>query len=203
MIRLVTFVVIVPALAACATAGGHSPPSPNGLAHALLAPAALPAQSAQLMLYGQFVGEWDVAVTNHGDDGRTTRGTGEWIFGWVLEGRAIQDTWIVPSRKDRDPAAESPGPYGTTLRFYVPAENRWRIVWINPVGGAIERMTARAIGGEIVQEGHDDEGRPFRWVFFGITGDAFRWQSEELTAAGVWRVNQEMTVTRRPAPQPM
>ena len=52
-------------------------------------------------LYGQFVGEWDFEwVDNQGTTGER-HVQGEWIFAWVLEGTAIQDVFICPSRKAR------------------------------------------------------------------------------------------------------
>jgi hypothetical protein len=47
------------------------------------------------MLFGQFVGAWDVDVTNITLDGTRKELKREWHFGWVLEGRA---TWIGPVR---------------------------------------------------------------------------------------------------------
>src|SRR5262245_47305146 len=53
---------------------------------------------------------------------RTARhqGHGEVHFGWVLEGRAIQDVWMIPRRRDRRPGAPvmptAGNWYGTTLR---------------------------------------------------------------------------------------
>src|SRR5919202_1411929 len=50
----------------------------------------------KLMLFGQFVGDWDVDFTVYGADGTRQTEKAEWHFGWVLEGRAVQDVWIVP-----------------------------------------------------------------------------------------------------------
>ena len=64
-----------------------------------------------------------------GDTGTLVRANGERVesscevhFGWALQGRAIQDVWIVPAREGR---AEGEGDrmYGTTLRIYDPAKS--------------------------------------------------------------------------------
>src|SRR2546425_5180290 len=49
-----------------------------------------------------------------------------------LEGRAVQDVWIVPSRSARQaPGVSAPGIlYGTTLRVYDPRSDLWHIIWI-------------------------------------------------------------------------
>ena len=45
----------------------------------------------KLMLYGQFVGSWDVEGIWHGRGGERRKGQGEWHFSWILGGRGIQD----------------------------------------------------------------------------------------------------------------
>ncbi|TIL41051.1 MAG: hypothetical protein E5Y87_03330, partial [Mesorhizobium sp.] len=60
-------------------------------------------------------------------------GRGEVHFGWVLEGRAIQDVWILPARNTG--AQSSLGKwsfYGTTLRVYDPGIDAWHIFWSDP-----------------------------------------------------------------------
>src|SRR5258707_803493 len=43
----------------------------------------------KMALYGQFIGAWDLDVTEFKDDGTTRRCPGEWHFGWALEGRVV------------------------------------------------------------------------------------------------------------------
>ena len=66
---------------------------------------------------------------------RERRRAGEWHFGWALEGRAIQDVWIVPPRGElrHGDAAANVNSYGTTLRVYDPDIDAWRIQWTDPV----------------------------------------------------------------------
>ena len=81
-------------------------------------------RAEKMALYGQFVGTWDTDVVSHEQDGAQHRGHGEIHFGWVLEGRAIQDVWMIPRREERRagmPAMPVAGNwYGTTLRIYDP-----------------------------------------------------------------------------------
>jgi tetratricopeptide (TPR) repeat protein len=67
----------------------------------------------KMALYGQFVGAWDLDVTEFKDDGTTRQRPGEWHFGWALEGRAIQDVWIVPPRGQRNGDAVAHASRGT------------------------------------------------------------------------------------------
>lgn len=50
-----------------------------------------------VQMYDWLVGSWDVTVTDFPEDGTKHQHQGEWHFSWVLEGRAIQDVWIVPT----------------------------------------------------------------------------------------------------------
>ena len=53
-------------------------------------------------VYGWLCGSWDLAVLRYrGVDVSTQRFTGEMHAGRVLEGRAVQDVWIMPRREDR------------------------------------------------------------------------------------------------------
>ena len=71
----------------------------TGMLDALAAPAPFPAHAAQLTLYGQLVGAWEGTVIVHRRDGTRREESCEVYFGWVLEGRAIQDVWIAPARR--------------------------------------------------------------------------------------------------------
>jgi hypothetical protein len=55
-------------------------------------------RAGKMELYGRFVGSWDLDVTQFPEGGVRRQRKGEWHFGWALEGRAIQDVWIVPPR---------------------------------------------------------------------------------------------------------
>ena len=73
-----------------------------GVAEIIGATGPNPKHRDALMLFGQFVGAWDVdwgAFDADGAQSATERG--EWVFGWVLEGRAVQDVWILPRRSLR------------------------------------------------------------------------------------------------------
>ena len=68
----------------------------------------------------------DCRADGHGrstilEDGTTHRGRGEIHAGWVVHGLAIQDVWMTPRLRDRQPNIEPlPGAgnsYGTTLRI--------------------------------------------------------------------------------------
>ena len=88
-------------------------------------------------LYGQFVGEWDFEwVDNQGTTGER-HVQGEWIFAWVLEGTAIQDVFICPSRKARIKDYQPDAAYATAVRMYNPNTEAWDILYTE-LGGATQ-----------------------------------------------------------------
>ena len=49
----------------------------------------------KLMLFGQFVGDWDIVEARYMQaDGTGVKMKGEVHFGWILGGTAIQDVWM-------------------------------------------------------------------------------------------------------------
>src|ERR671932_1975575 len=80
----------------------------------------------KLMLFGRLVGSWDIEGKFFDADGNVTREqTGEWHFGWVLEGRVIQDVIIAPPRDGREPGQQSKA-YDAAIRAYDPSIDGWR-----------------------------------------------------------------------------
>ncbi len=104
-----------------------------------------PSHADKLMLYGQFVGSWDIHSTNFNADGTRTERQGEWHFAWVLGGRGVQDVLFASGA----PAHK----YGTTLRCYDETHDVWRVSWMAPGGGEFANLIGCHIGDCIVQEG--------------------------------------------------
>ena len=157
-----------------------------------------PDRRDKMGLYGWLIGRWEMDAAHHQDDGSTRRSRGEIHFGWVLEGRAIQDVWIVPARDARRAEPPAWGDfYGTTLRVYDPGIDAWHIVWIDPVKQVYRRMIGRARGSDIVQEGKDDTGAAVRWSFTAITPNSFHWLAERSPDGGAtWRLLVEFFARR-------
>lgn len=95
-----------------------------------------PDRSDRMGLYGWLIGDWEMDAVVHRDDGPPHEGRGEIHFGWVLEGRAIQDVWILPGVF-----------HGTTLRVYDPGIDAWHILWSDP----LHQYYARQIGRDPVR----------------------------------------------------
>jgi mannose-6-phosphate isomerase-like protein (cupin superfamily) len=79
----------------------------------------------KLMVFGQFVGSWDVVNVNidEQDGMRLDEHRCEWHFSWVLGGRGVQDVlYSVDWSPDR---------FGSTFRCYDPKADVWRCTWMN------------------------------------------------------------------------
>src|SRR5687768_7282906 len=74
-----------------------------------------------LLLFGRFVGSWDVDATYFDHHGTVTgERRGEWHFGWILEGRAVQDVLFSPTIDEQRRTGAPADEYGTTVRLYDP-----------------------------------------------------------------------------------
>ena len=158
----------------------------NSLFNALHAPGPATDRAAKMASYAWLIGDWTFDATLGLDDGSEARAVGEIHAGWVLEGRAIQDVWILPGYFT-----------GSTLRVYDPGIDAWHILWSDPLRQYYNRQIGRVRGADIVQEGRDDTGAATRWSFVEIGADSFRWlgerrREEETT----WRLIADFTARR-------
>jgi hypothetical protein len=140
----------------------------------------------KMSLYGWLIGSWKMDAVIYRDNGPAYKGKGEIYFGWVLEGRAIQDVWIVPDFF-----------YGTTLRIYDPGIDAWHILWSDPLMQYYTRQIGSKKGNDIVQEGTNDAGELSRWSFTNIASHSFRWFGERSTDQGkTWQPQAEFQARR-------
>lgn len=168
----------------------------TALQDAFAADGPTPGLADQLGLFGQFVGSWDLEVTDIAPDGTATTTAGEWHFGWALGGRAVADVWVCPRRT---PDGSSPGEHGLSLRFYDESLGAWRSTWLGPGRQVVRQFVARPEADGIVLSGSFDDG-DLRWAFSDITPSAFRWRNEvSLDGGRTWRVQQTFAA-RRAAP---
>jgi hypothetical protein len=154
------------------------------LAAALLAAGPDRDLKEKLKLYGWLIGRWTMQARLQPEPGRFVEAKGDIVFGWILEGRAMQDVWNLPGWF-----------HGTTLRSYDPAIDAWHILWNEPFKQYYTHMIGRADGADIVQLGKNKEGRDIRWRFSEITADAFRWTGEVMTDSG-WYLQSDIAATR-------
>lgn len=160
--------------------------SSSGFVNALVSPGPAADRADKLALYGRFIGDWEFDALVHKDDGSEHRGRGEIHFVWALDGRAIQDVWILPDIF-----------YGATLRVYDPGLDAWHILWSDPLKQLYTRQLGRAQGDNIVQIGDMGNDTRLRWTFSDIAPDSFRWRGERSLDAGVtWHLQADFRARR-------
>jgi hypothetical protein len=170
----------------------------NEFLAALYSEKANPELGENLNLFGQFVGEWDVEWYGYEPNNEEEHEKGEWIFSWALDGRIIQDIWIIPGRDRRNLEGLPKGEYGTTLRYYNEKTKIWNVVWLGPIKNRLNTFDARKIGDEIVMEETNSINRGMKWIFSEITNNSFRWRSVISIDGGKnWKLVQEMKVSRK------
>jgi len=152
----------------------------------------------KLNLFGQFVGEWEFEGIYKKGTPEESHTKGEWIFSWILDGTAIQDVYIHPSRQERDKKTSDYAEYSTTLRFYNLATDSWNMYY----GGAgmSQVLEGRQVGDEIIVSFCTESETQFRTVFSEIKANSFHWRSERSGNGGVsWDSQFELTAARRRA----
>lgn len=183
-------------------AEGPAAPDLRSFSDALISDAPSPELGGAADALGWLVGGWSAEVKDFDRDGQVRTGPGEWWFSWVLEGRAIQDVWIVPARAQRSVTGGNmtrPGApndrFGTTMRWLNRQSGQWRMVWVNPVSGAMNLLAGRRDRDRIVLEGEQD-GHPIRWSFNDIRQNSFIWRGESREHDGSWRLEAEFRLKK-------
>jgi hypothetical protein len=151
----------------------------------------------ELMLFGQFVGVWALEIRFFDERGNVVfDGPGRWTFGWVLDGRAIQD--VITYAPLDAPSKTAPGERrsGTTLRHYDGKLGTWRVVFLGATSGVLVTLTGGRVGDRIVIEGSEAENIRNRWSFNEISKDSFHWRGEISQGGSEWRLEQEVFARR-------
>ena len=145
--------------------------------------------------FERFVGTWDVEYTDYAEDGKTSHRSGEYILGWVMDGRAIQDVFVVypsASNKERE--------VFTDLRYFDPKSGTWHAAFIDPQGAYVARFTGAAGDDRMAFQTQDFAGTETRWSYTDIRPNSFVWREEESKDGGkTWRLSAELHMKRRGA----
>jgi hypothetical protein len=161
--------------------------------------AALPATSPHASLgnesktLGRVVGTWDVEYLDYLKDGTASHRTGEFIVGWVLDGRAVQDLWIV------DPtAAGKEREVYTTLYYFEPQSRSWHATFVDPEHASVMSFSGGAVGNDrFVLETQDTNNKTTRWSFNEVRADSFIWRDEQSSDGGqTWKLKSEYHMKR-------
>ena len=156
----------------------------HGFIETLAAKGPHPSLGVHAETYARIVGSWSGELSRHQNGKRIATASVEAHFGWVLEGRAVQDVWITPARTERQASAGTGvNWYGSTLRVFEPVTGAWNTVWTDPTSQLRIELVGRRQGDDIVQLG-TRAGRPIRWTFSAIESDSFSWRGHVLSFDG-------------------
>jgi len=133
-----------------------------------------PSLGDQARVFDRLVGVWDCDYGFIAENGAVSHAPGELKFGWIIDGRAIQDIWISYPTK----GASERG-IGTSIRFFDSKTRMWRVVFVSPEYNALVTLEGGVEGNRIVLRGVNDEGSRLRWSFNDIQADSFVWRGKK------------------------
>src|ERR1041385_7547666 len=137
-------------------------------------------------LFGRFVGTWDADYSFIAPDGSVRHKRGEVLFGWILDGYALQDVFLSYPE-----AGSEERKMVTGVRWVDPKMDKWTLMFAAPSFGAGVRMEGGAEGDRIVLRGRDEKGDSLRWSFNDITPNSFVWRGETSHDAGkTWHMDE-------------
>src|SRR5437879_1055842 len=181
LVRLVAAVASGAAALGCAQSNGNEARTrtpgadPNRDMIAVLpAPGPHPSLGHHADLFGRFVGAWDADYSFIAEDGSVRHSRGEVLFGWILDGYALQDIFLGYPK----PGSNEERKMVTGVRFVDPKTDKWTEMFAAPSFASAVRMEGGAEGDRIVLRGRDDKGALPRWSFNDIRPDSFVWRGE-------------------------
>src|SRR5262245_3261637 len=180
------------------TAVAQQPSDPRqAMIAALSATGPHPSLGDEARVFDRLVGTWDCDYGFYAADGSISHVAGELRFGWIIDGRAIQDIWIsYPAKGSKERGI------GTSIRFFDAKTKMWRVVFVSPAYSALITVQGGVEGNRIVLRGMDDEGSSLRWSFNDIRLDSFIWRGEKSRDGGkTWRLEEEHHMKRRKVSQ--
>ena len=146
-------------------------------------------------IFGKFIGEWSLELTITNLNGISVQHKGEWHFHRILQGRAIQDVWIIPNLNSID--GNEFHEYGTTVRTYNANTKKWKAVWVGPIQNQFFVFDIDDNNEAIILTETNNPKLEMKWSFFDIFPNSFQWKSEiRIKETGNWFTNYYMKLTR-------
>ena len=116
---------------------------------------------------------------------------GEWYFRRALDGMAMEDLFICPSRDTREENPQPDGEYGAAVRMYSSERRCYDMTYICSKGTT--RLEVRKEGDVIACTVLEKPSN--QWRFVKVTEDTFHWQNVTKQAEGL-QVNCEVFARR-------
>ena len=143
--------------------------------------------------FGKFIGNWSLELTITNLDGSKLKYVGEWHFHRILQGRAIQDIWIIPGLATHEYGDFHE--YGTTVRTFDTKTGKWRAVWVGPIQNQLYVFDVEDKIDQISLTATNITLMEMKWSFFDIAPNSFKWKSE-VKLKDRWFTNYFMELTR-------
>jgi len=153
-----------------------------------------PSLGANARTLAPLVGSWNVEYTDFPKDGKASRRSGQFTAGWILDGRALQDFWVVdPSgtNKEREVFTE--------LFYFDPKSATWHVDSFDPYVSAVATFAGPVREDGVVVESHDlDPKATHRWSFNDVRPGSLVFRDEASSDGGkTWTLKSEYRMTRR------
>jgi hypothetical protein len=185
---------LISGVALVATSGVPDDPRLD-MATALQAHSPHSSLAEQAKVFARLVGAWDVEYTDFTKSGKTLHRTGELRFGWVMDGRVLQDVWVV------DPSGTSQErEVYTDLFYFEPKSGSWHAASVDPYAASVATFVGNPIGDDrIVLESRDLEPtQVHRWSFNDIGPGSLVFRDEASSDDGkTWKLKSEYHMKRR------
>lgn len=139
--------------------------------------------------YAPLIGDWDFVFFD--TYGRQVKG--EWIFRRILEGMAIEDLFICPSRATKEANPQPDGEYGVAIRMYNSERHCYDMTYI--CSKYTIRLEVNKEQDKIICTVLEDSTS--KWVFSEITDTTFVWQNVTVMSNGEWRINSNILAKRK------
>jgi hypothetical protein len=158
-----------------------------------------PSLGDQAQVFGRLLGTWNVEYMDILKDGKRLQRTGLFVVGWVMDGRAIQDLWIV----DPSPGHAEREVY-TDVRYFDPKTRSWPAIFVDPEHASMSRFSGGALAdGRIVLQTSDLGRKQTRWSFEDIEPNSFVFRDEALGDDGkTWKLQAEYHMRRSAVTHP-
>ena len=160
-------------------------------ADALISSGPSPEHPKRMTRFGQLVGAWRVRGR------RLDQETGEWedrdftwLVSWVVDGRAIEDLEVIGSGDQQQTIA-------VAVRVYDPAAGIVRVSYFSPANNQYANLVAQGWRDGIRQDGTQNDERPIRWNFNGVSERSYTfegWVSDDEGAT--WRLVEHLESER-------
>ncbi len=144
--------------------------------------------------FAPLIGEWDFKWHDNIGLKNESIHDGKWTFSRVLEGRAVQDTFVTS--KINSQTGELEREYGTTIRIYNPLNKNWDIFY-GCTGEAVQLVAGKEED-KIVLTCIVPLGLYMKWIFYDIQENTFKWENIRSNDHGkTWITKAQAEQVRR------